>query len=131
VRVGLELVAAVGSLKTHAPLQARISIATGLVVVRDLIGSGASEQRAIIGETPNLAGRLQGVAEPNAVVITENTRKLAGNLFEIEEWRRCTPCGARHSAACAMLCAKMPSARSSSAGRSDRPMSPMLSVSSS
>jgi len=71
VRAGLELVAAVGAPKTHAPLQTRVGIATGLVVVGDLIGSGASQEQAIVGETPNLAARLQGVAEPNSVVIAE------------------------------------------------------------
>ena len=85
VRAGLELVAAVGALKTHAPLQTRVGVATGLVVVGDLIGSGASQEQAIVGETPNLAARLQGVAEPNSVVIAENTRKLVGNLFELED----------------------------------------------
>ena len=85
VRAGLELVAAVSSLKTHAPLQTRVGIATGLVVVGDLIGSGASQEQAIVGETPNLAARLQGVAEANAVVVAESTRKLVGNLFELED----------------------------------------------
>jgi class 3 adenylate cyclase len=85
VRAGLELVAAVGGLKTHAPLQTRVGIATGLVVVGDLIGTGASQEQAIVGETPNLAARLQGVAEPNSVVIAESTRKLIGNLFELDE----------------------------------------------
>jgi class 3 adenylate cyclase len=85
VRSGLELVAAVGALKTHAPLQTRVGIATGLVVVGDLIGSGASQEQAIVGETPNLAARLQGVAKPNSVVIAESTRKLVGNLFELED----------------------------------------------
>ena len=85
VRAGLELVAAVGALKTHAPLQTRVGIATGLVVVGDLIGSGASQEQAIVGETPNLAARLQGVAEPNRVVIAESTLKLVGNLFELED----------------------------------------------
>ena len=85
VRAGLELVAAVSGLKTHAALQTRVGIATGLVVVGDLIGSGASQEQAIVGETPNLAARLQGVAEPNAVVIAESTRKLVGNLFELED----------------------------------------------
>ena len=85
VRAGLELVAAVSGLKTHAALQTRMGIATGLVVVGDLIGSGASQEQAIVGETPNLAARLQGVAEPNSVVIAENTRKLVGNLFELED----------------------------------------------
>ena len=85
VRAGLELVAAVGGLKTRAPLQTRVGIATGLVVVGDLIGSGASQEQAIVGETPNLAARLQSVAEPNSVVIAESTRKLVGNLFELED----------------------------------------------
>jgi hypothetical protein len=81
----LELVAAVGALKTHSPLQTRVGIATGLVVVGDLIGSGASQEQAIVGETPNLAARLQGIAEPNSVVIAESTRKLVGSLFELED----------------------------------------------
>jgi class 3 adenylate cyclase/predicted ATPase len=83
VRAGLDMVAAVGALKTHAPLQTRVGIATGLVVVGDLVGSGASQEQAIVGETPNLAARLQGVAEPNSVVIAESTRKLVGTLFEL------------------------------------------------
>src|ERR1700736_4062397 len=83
VRAGLDLVAVVSSLKTHAALQTRVGIATGLVVVGDLIGSGASQEQAIVGETPNLAARLQGVAEPNSVVIAESTLKLVGNLFEL------------------------------------------------
>ena len=85
VRAGLELVAAIGGLKTHAALQTRVGTATGLVVVGDLIGSGASQEQAIVGETPNLAARLQGIAEPNVVVIAEGTRKLLGNLFELED----------------------------------------------
>ena len=85
VRAGLDLVGAVSDLKTHAPLQTRVGIATGLVVVGDLIGSGASQEQAIVGETPNLAARLQGVAEPNSVVIAESTRKLVGNLFELQD----------------------------------------------
>ena len=85
VRAGLVLVAALGGLKTHAPLQTRVGIATGLVVVGDLIGSGASQEQAIVGETPNLAARLQGIAEPNRVVIAESTRKLVGNLFELDD----------------------------------------------
>jgi class 3 adenylate cyclase len=76
VRAGLELVVAVGGLKTHAALQARVGIATGLVVIGDLSGSGEAQERGIVGETPNLAARLQGIAEPNTVVIAEGTRKL-------------------------------------------------------
>jgi class 3 adenylate cyclase len=85
VRAGLEMTMAVTNLKTHAALQTRVGIATGLVVVGDLIGSGASQEQAIVGETPNLAARLQGIAEPNSVVIAESTRKLVGNLFELED----------------------------------------------
>jgi class 3 adenylate cyclase len=62
-----------------------VGIATGLVVVGDLIGSGEAQERGIVGETPNLAARLQGVAEPNTVVIAESTRKLIGNLFDLED----------------------------------------------
>jgi class 3 adenylate cyclase/tetratricopeptide (TPR) repeat protein len=83
VRAGLELIKTVDGLKSSAPLQARVGIATGLVVVGDLIGSGAAQEQAVIGETPNLAARLQGIAEPNTVVIAESTRKLVGNLFEV------------------------------------------------
>ena len=85
VRAGLELVAAVGALKTHAPLQTRVGIATGLGGRRrpDRLGRGAGA--GIVGETPNLAARLQGIAEPNSVVIAESTRKLVGNLFELED----------------------------------------------
>jgi class 3 adenylate cyclase/predicted ATPase len=85
VRAGLELVAAVGALKTFTALQTRVGVATGLVVVGDLIGSGASQEQAVVGETPNLAARLQGIAPPNNVVIAESTRKLVGNLFELED----------------------------------------------
>ncbi len=85
VRAGLELVAAVAGLKTHASLQTRVGIATGLVVVGDLIGSGEAQERGIVGETPNLAARLQGVAEPNMVVIAEGTRRLLGDLFELQD----------------------------------------------
>jgi len=85
VRAGLELIAAVSALKTRASLQTRVGIATGLVVVGDLVGSGEAQERGIVGETPNLAARLQGIAEPNTVVIAEGTRKLLGTLFELED----------------------------------------------
>jgi class 3 adenylate cyclase len=85
VRAGLELVAAVSDLKTHTILHTRVGIATGLVVVGDLIGSGASQEQAIVGETPNLAARLQGIAEPNSIVIAESTRRLIGNLFDLDD----------------------------------------------
>jgi class 3 adenylate cyclase len=85
VRAGLELTDAVTSLKSPTPLQARVGIATGMVVIGDLIGAGEAQERGIVGETPNLAARLQGIAEPNMVIIAENTRKLLGNLFELED----------------------------------------------
>jgi class 3 adenylate cyclase/predicted ATPase len=85
VRAGLDLIAAVAALKSRILLQTRVGIATGMVVVGDLIGSGEAQERGIVGETPNLAARLQGIAEPNSVVIAESTRKLLGNLFELED----------------------------------------------
>jgi class 3 adenylate cyclase/predicted ATPase len=85
VRAGLELIAAVTALKSPVPLQTRVGIATGLVVVGDLIGSGEAQEHGIVGDTPNLAARLQGVAEPNSVVVAESTRKLVGSLFELED----------------------------------------------
>jgi class 3 adenylate cyclase/predicted ATPase len=85
VRAGLDLITAVGSLKVRAPLETRIGIATGMVVIGDLIGSGSAQEQAVVGETPNLAARLQAIAEPNMVVIAESTRRLLGNLFELKE----------------------------------------------
>jgi class 3 adenylate cyclase/predicted ATPase len=85
VRAGLELIAAVSALKAPVSLQTRVGIATGLVVVGDLIGSGEARERGIVGETPNLAARLQGIAEPNTVVIAEGTRRLLGSLFELDD----------------------------------------------
>jgi class 3 adenylate cyclase/predicted ATPase len=84
VRAGLEIVASVGGLQTPAreALQVRIGIATGLVVVGDLIGAGAAEEQSVVGETPNLAARLQALARPNAILIAEATRRQVGSLFE-------------------------------------------------
>src|ERR1700681_4672528 len=84
VWAGLALVDAVPLLTAPEPLQVRIGAATGLVVVGDLVGSGDAQERGIVGETPNLAARLQGIAEPNTVVIAEGTRRLIGNLFELQ-----------------------------------------------
>jgi class 3 adenylate cyclase/predicted ATPase len=84
VRAALELVSAVAALKTLTPLQTRIGIATGLVVVSDIAQEGAHEC-GIIGDAPNLATRLQAIAKPGTVIIAENTRKLLGNLFELED----------------------------------------------
>ena len=85
VRAALELVASVEALKTPAPLQTRIGIATGVVVVDEIVGTGDAQERDIIGETPNIAARLEAIAEPNTAVIAESTRKLLGNLFELED----------------------------------------------
>ena len=85
VRAGLELIAAVAALKAGVPLQTRVGIATGLVVVGDLIGSGSAQEQAIVGETANLAARLQGIAEPDTAVISQSTRRLLGNLFELQD----------------------------------------------
>jgi class 3 adenylate cyclase len=76
VRAGLALIDAIATLPAPEPVQVRIGAATGLVVVGDLVGSGEAQERGIVGETPNLAARLQGVAEPNTVVIAEATRRL-------------------------------------------------------
>jgi class 3 adenylate cyclase/predicted ATPase len=85
VRAGLELILAVSGLKFVPPLRSRVGIATGLVVVGDLVGAGEAQERGIVGETPNLAARLQAIAEPNTVVVAESTRKLLGNLFDLQD----------------------------------------------
>jgi class 3 adenylate cyclase/predicted ATPase len=86
VRAGLGAVDAVGRLDVKSvKLQARLGIATGLVVVGDLIGEGSAQEQSVVGETPNLAARLQGLAEPNTVVIAAGTRRLVGDLFEYRD----------------------------------------------
>jgi class 3 adenylate cyclase/predicted ATPase len=86
VQAGLGLIDAVGRLDVGSvKLQARVGIATGLVVVGDLIGEGSAQEQMVVGETPNLAARLQALAEPEAVVITAGTRRLVGNLFEYRD----------------------------------------------
>jgi len=86
VRAGLGLIEAVGRLDVKsAKLQARVGIATGLVVVGDLIGEGSAQEQSVVGETPNLAARLQALAEPDAVVIAAGTRRLVGDLFECRD----------------------------------------------
>jgi len=87
VRAGLALIEVVTGLASRAVLQTRVGIATGMVVVGDLIQSGNTPERGIVGETPNLAARLQAIADPNTVVIAESTRRLLGNLFELEDLR--------------------------------------------
>jgi class 3 adenylate cyclase/predicted ATPase len=86
VRAGLGVIDAVGRLDVKSvELQARIGIATGLVVVGDLIGEGSAQEQSVVGETPNLAARLQALAEPDAVVIAAGTRRLVGDLFEYRD----------------------------------------------
>ena len=86
VRAGLALVDAVKNLRGAGELlQVRIGVATGLVVVGDLIGAGAAQEQAVVGETPNLAARLQAHAAPDSVVIDQRTHRLTGGLFEYED----------------------------------------------
>src|SRR2546428_378257 len=85
VRAGLAVIAAVGGLATAARLNVRVGIGIGLVVVGDLICVGAAQERGVVGETPNLAARLQGLAPPGTLVIGESTRRQIGALFEIED----------------------------------------------
>ena len=86
VRAGLGLIAADGRLDVKsAELQARVGIATGLVVVGDLIGEGSAQEQSVVGEAPNLAARLQALAEPDAIVIAAGTRRLVGDLFEYRD----------------------------------------------
>ena len=86
VRAGLGVIDAVGRLDVKSvKLQARVGIATGLVVVGDLIGEGSAQEQSVVGETPNLAARLQALAEPDAVVIAAGTRRLVGDLFEYRD----------------------------------------------
>src|SRR5262245_15796264 len=86
VRAGLALVDAVGAIEpAKSRLTVRVGVATGIVVVGDLIGSGPAQEQAVVGETPNLAARLQAIAEPNTVVIGPRTRRLLGGLFEYRD----------------------------------------------
>ena len=84
VRAGLDIVAAVGRLKPSGEaLQVRLGVATGLVVVGDLVGEGPAQERAVTGDTPNLAARLQALAAPGMLVIAASSRRLVGDLFEL------------------------------------------------
>jgi len=90
VRAGLDIIAAVARLETHAaePLAVRIGIATGLVVVGDLSREGALREHAVVGETPNLAARLQALAEPGTIAVAASTRRLLGDLFRLRDLGR-------------------------------------------
>src|SRR5438105_1120372 len=85
VRAGLGVIDAVGQLAMPERLNVRLGIASGLVVVGDLIGVGAAQERGVVGETPNLAARLQGLAQPGTLVIADSTRRQIGALFEVED----------------------------------------------
>jgi len=85
VRAGLAVIDAVSQLAAPEPLNVRLGIASGLVVVGDLIGAGAAQERGVVGETPNLAARLQASARPGTLVIADSTRRQIGALFEIED----------------------------------------------
>jgi class 3 adenylate cyclase/predicted ATPase len=87
VRAALDIIAAVARLETPAaePLAVRIGIATGLVVVGDLSGEGALWEHAVVGDTPNLAARLQALAQPGTIVVAASTRRLLGDLFRLRD----------------------------------------------
>ena len=84
LRASLAVIGAVDRLDCPEKLKVRIGLATGLAVVGDLLGSGAAQEQAVIGETPNVAARMQALAGPDEIVIPENTRRLVGSLFEYE-----------------------------------------------
>jgi class 3 adenylate cyclase len=86
VRAGLDLADAIAKVQTRdgEVLKTRIGIATGIVVVGDLVGEGAAREQAVVGDTPNLAARLQARAEPGGVLIADQTRRLLGNAFELK-----------------------------------------------
>jgi len=85
LRAGLELIEAVSALQTGVPLAVRVGVATGHVVVGDIIGEGSAQESAVVGETPNLAARLQGIAAPNTLVLSAATRQLVTGRFEFDE----------------------------------------------
>jgi class 3 adenylate cyclase/tetratricopeptide (TPR) repeat protein len=86
VRAAIAVLAEVGGIELpdRTRVQARIGIATGLVVVGEIIGTGSAQERTIVGETPNLAARLQALAEPDTILVSESTQHLLGGLFELE-----------------------------------------------
>jgi class 3 adenylate cyclase len=108
VRAGLGIVEAVGQLLTSQQLQVRVGIATGVVVVGDLIGSGEAQERGIVGDTPNLAARFQALAEPDTVVIGSTTRNLLGVFFRVQGFgygrREGVPCASGSMAGAEFKC---------------------------
>ena len=85
VRAGLVVIEAVGRLPAPKPVNVRLGVASGLVVVGDLIGKGSAQEQAVVGETPNLAARLQGMAQPATLVIADSTRRQVGGLFDVRD----------------------------------------------
>ena len=85
IRAGLRAIDAVSQLDRGPKLQARVGIATGFVVVGDLIGEGSAQEQAVVGETPNLGARLQALATPGHLVIAASTRQQIGELFDLED----------------------------------------------
>jgi class 3 adenylate cyclase len=85
VRAGLAVIDAVGGLAISEPLNVRLGVASGLVVVGDLIGAGAAQERGVVGETPNLAARLQALAQPGTLVVADSTRRQIGAFFDTED----------------------------------------------
>ena len=86
LRTGLEIIERAGQLKPrdNLALQTRVGVATGLVVVGETIGEASSREQVVMGETPNLAARLQGLAEPDHMVIADSTRRLCGDVFDYD-----------------------------------------------
>ena len=127
VRAGLAIAEAVGRLATPAgePLAARVGIATGLVVVGDLVGEGAAREEAVVGETPNLAARLQEAAEPGAVVVADGTRRLLGEVFELRELGPTRLKGFAHPVGGFQVLGERPAGSRFEARRSGRPL-PMV-----
>ena len=127
VRAGLAIVEAVGRLATPAgePLAARVGIATGLVVVGDLVGEGAAREEAVVGETPNLAARLQEAAAPGAVVVADGTRRLLGEVFELRELGPTRLKGFAHPVRGFQVLGERPAGSRFEARRSGRPL-PMV-----
>ena len=93
VRAAIGILTEVGNIERPdgTRLQARVGIATGLVVVGEIVGTGTAQERTIVGETPNLAARLQALAAPDTILISETTQNLLGGLFKLEPTRRARP----------------------------------------
>ena len=123
----MAIVEAVGRLATPAgePLAARVGIATGLVVVGDLVGEGAAREEAVVGETPNLAARLQEAAAPGAVVVADGTRRLLGEVFELRELGPTRLKGFAHPVSGFQVLGERPAGSRFEARRSGRPL-PMV-----